>query len=95
MASSDQPKLKPFPVFRTDEEAEHFIDTADLSEYDFSQFKPARFELRKKDARVNMRLPTPLLERVKAVAEKENVPYQRLIRDLIEQGLARKDRRAS
>ena len=86
---------KPFPILRTDEEAEHFIETADLSEYDFSTLKPVRFELRKKDARVNMRLPTPLLARVKAVAEEENVPYQRLIRDLIEQGLARKDRRAS
>lgn len=95
MTQHATPKGKPFPILRTDEEAEHFIETADLSEYDFSTLKPARFELRKKDARVNMRLPTPLLERVKAVAEKENVPYQRLIRDLIEQGLARKDRRAS
>ena len=41
-------ELKPFPVFKTDEEAEKFVDEADLSEYDFSQFKPARFEFAKK-----------------------------------------------
>jgi predicted DNA binding CopG/RHH family protein len=73
---------------RTDEEAEHFIDTADLSEYDFSTLKPTKFELRKKDARVNMRLPETLLRTVKSVAAEEQVPYQRLMRDLIERGLA-------
>ncbi len=37
-------KLKQFPVLRTDEEAEDFVANADLGEYDFSQFKPMRFE---------------------------------------------------
>ena len=36
---------KKIPAFESDEEAERFVDTADLSEYDFSQFKPVRFEL--------------------------------------------------
>lgn len=48
-----------WPKCGTDDEAEHFLDTADLSEYDFSQFKPMKFEFRKKDARVNMRLTDP------------------------------------
>lgn len=43
------PVLKPFPRFATDEEAEHFVDTADLSEYDFSGFRPMRFEFEPKD----------------------------------------------
>ena len=35
---------KKIPVFKTDMEAEAFVETADLSEYDFSQFKAVRFE---------------------------------------------------
>jgi predicted DNA binding CopG/RHH family protein len=79
---------KPFPVFATDEEAEHFLETADLSEYDFSNFRPMKFVLRPKDARVNMRMPQPLLTAVKAAAAEDDVPYQRLLRDFIERGLA-------
>ena len=84
----NKPKaLKQFPVHLTDEDAERFVDEADLSEYDFSGFKPMKFELRRKDARVNMRLPTPLLERIKQRAAETGIPYQRLMRDLMERGL--------
>lgn len=89
--SSD--KGKPFPHFTTDEEVEQFIDTADLSEYDFSQFKPAHFELRKKDARINMRVPAPQLEAVKQAAANEGIPYQRFIRNAIDRALAEAGRR--
>ena len=53
------------PRLRTDEEAEAFLEQ-DLSDLDFSQFKPVRFEFEKKAARVNMRLPETLLAAVKA-----------------------------
>ena len=81
-------KLKKFPVFKSDEEAEHFVDTADLTEYDFSQFKPMRFELQPKSERINMRLPKPLFDEVKARAQKEGIPYQRYIRRVLEASLA-------
>jgi hypothetical protein len=42
--------LKPFPELKSDEEAEEFVGRADLSEYDFSQFKPPHFEFGKKIA---------------------------------------------
>lgn len=45
-----------------------------------------KFELRRKDARVNMRLSTPLLEHIKQRAAETGVPYQRLMRDLMERG---------
>jgi predicted DNA binding CopG/RHH family protein len=77
------------PHMTTDKQAEDFLDQ-DLSNLDFSQFKPVRFELREKDARVNMRLPQGLLDTLKARAKAQKVPYQRLMRDLIEQGLASK-----
>jgi len=80
-------ELKQFPRFESDEDAERFVDTADLSEYDFSGFKPMRFEFEKKSARVNMRLPQRQLDAVKAEAKQRGIPYQRLMRDLIDRGL--------
>jgi len=61
-------KLKPFPSLRSDEEAEGFVVNADLSHYDFSRFKPMRFEIAKKDAALNMRPPVHFLEAFKAPA---------------------------
>ena len=39
---------KKLPILKTDEEAEKFIDTADLSEYDLSGFKKVHFEFSRK-----------------------------------------------
>ncbi|TAL02675.1 MAG: hypothetical protein EPO08_06275 [Rhodospirillaceae bacterium] len=78
---------KKIPAFRTDEEAEHFVATADLSEYDLSGFKPMRFEFENKSAQLNMRLPKPLLDAVKAHAAKRGMPYTRLIRETLEHSL--------
>lgn len=75
------------PRLTTDEEAEAFLEQ-DLSDLDFSQFKPVRFEFEKKAARVNMRLPEPLLEAVKARAKARGIPYQRFIREALEQAVA-------
>jgi len=88
-------QLKQFPHFETDEEMEHFIDTADLSEYDFSGFVPMKFELRKKDARINMRIPAAQLVAVKNAAANEGIPYQRFIRDAIDTALAKAAKKAS
>lgn len=78
---------KTIPTFETDQEAERFVETADLSEYDLSGAKPVRFELQRKTARVNMRLPEALLEAVKSEAEARGIPYQRLIREALEQAI--------
>ena len=80
---------KKIPVFLTDEEAEAFVETADLSEYDLSQFKSAQFEFDKKSARVNMRLPEPLLSAVKERAKARGIPYQRFIREALEIAVSR------
>ncbi len=86
-------KLKKFPTFKSDEEAERFVDTADLSEYDFSEFKPMRFEFEPKDARVNMRLPESLLKSVKQRAGKRGIPYQRYMREMMELGMTQEKRK--
>ena len=85
---NEKTKPKRVPVFTSDEEAEAFLEQ-DLSQLDFSQFKPVRFEFVPKTERVNMRLPAPLLEGVKARAAQAGMPYQRYIRLALEEALAR------
>lgn len=80
-------ELKQLPVLLSDDDAERFIETADLSEYDLSGFKPMRFEVARKDGRVNMRLPQALLAAVKAKAKARGLPYQRFIREVLEQAV--------
>jgi predicted DNA binding CopG/RHH family protein len=71
------------PLMTTDEEAEAFLEQ-DLSDLDYSQFKPLNWELFAKDARINMRLPAPLMAALKARAAERGIPYQRLIREVLE-----------
>lgn len=78
---------KKFPDFKTDAEAENFVETADLAQYDFSDMVPMRFELRKKDKSVSLRLPEPLLEAVRKRAAGLGLPYQRFIRMAVERAL--------
>jgi predicted DNA binding CopG/RHH family protein len=80
---------KKIPAFKSDKEAERFIDTADLSEYDLSGFKLSRFEFERKTAQLNMRLPEPLLDAVKKRAKARGIPYTRFIREAVEQALSR------
>ncbi|HEY6417412.1 MAG TPA: BrnA antitoxin family protein [Candidatus Binataceae bacterium] len=75
---------KKLPVLRTDKEAEDFVANADLIDYDLSGARMVQFEFQPKTERVNMRLPGPLLDAVKATARKAGVPYQRFIRQAIE-----------
>src|SRR6516162_11288350 len=83
---------KKIPTFKSDREAEAFVDTADLTKYDLSGAKPVRFEFEKKGARVNMRLPEPLLKAVKSRARARGIPYQRFIREALEGAVARNKR---
>ena len=83
-------KLKPMPSFGSDEEAERFVETADLSEYDLSGFKPMHFEIEPKSAALNMRLPASLLDAVKAKAKAKGIPYTRYVRALLEEDVSRK-----
>ena len=76
---------RPMPSLRSDAEAEAFVDTADLSRYDLSSFKPMRFELEPKTAALNMRLPEALLQALKRKAKARGIPYSRYVRLLLEQ----------
>ena len=78
---------KTIPTFRTDKEAEDFVATADLTNYDLSGGEVVRFELKPKDKSVNLRLPAQLLEAVQIRAKRAGVPYQRFIRMALERAL--------
>jgi predicted DNA binding CopG/RHH family protein len=78
---------KPIPTFKTDKEAEDFVATADLTEYDLSGGRLMRFELRPKDKSVSLRLPEKLLTAVRSRAKRVGVPYQRFIRMALEQAV--------
>ena len=78
---------KSLPLFSSDDEAEDFVGSADLTKYDLSGLIPTQFEFSSKDARVNMRLPAELLDAVKATAARKGMPYQRFIRQALEQAL--------
>jgi len=75
---------KKLPTLKSDKEAEEFVASSDLTEYDLSGMRMMRFEFQPKSERVNMRLPRPLLDAVKAKAAKAGVPYQRFIRQALE-----------
>jgi predicted DNA binding CopG/RHH family protein len=78
------------PRFKTDEEAEAFLEQ-DLSDLDFAQFKPIRFEFKPKLKSLNMRISGDLLEAVRRQAKREGIPYQRYIRQTLERAvMARK-----
>ena len=80
-------KLKQWPKLNSDQEAEKFVEEADLSEYDWSAMKPVRYEFEDKNARLNMRLPQSQLVAIKAEAEKRGIKYQRFIRELLDRGM--------
>lgn len=79
---------KKIPRFENDEQAETFVDTADLTQYDLSGAVPVHFEFEKKVAQINMRVPRKLLEAVKARAEARGIPYTRFIREILEKAVA-------
>jgi predicted DNA binding CopG/RHH family protein len=81
---------KKLPRFKSDKAAVKFVEKADLTEYDLSGMRPIRFEFQPKGERVNMRLPRQLLDAVRASAAEAGVPYQRFIRQALEDAVQRK-----
>ena len=78
---------KKLPVFKTDGEAENFLDQ-DLSDYISAEnFAPFQFEFKPKQKSVNLRISEELLNAVRAVAHRRGIPYQRYIRQALEASL--------
>lgn len=78
---------KNLPPLNSDADAEAFLE-GDLTDYLTQQnFQPARFEFLPKNAKVNLRLSQELLTAIKGQASEQHIPYQRYIRQLLEQAV--------
>ena len=75
---------KKIPHFKTDEEAEAFLEQ-DLTDYLHPEnFKRVRFEFETKSENINLRVAPTLLTNIKKKAKKLGIPYQRYIRMVLE-----------
>ena len=78
---------KKLPAFKSDGEAEQFLDQ-DLSDYlSADNLAPYPFEYRPKQKSVNLRISEELLNAVRAAARRRGIPYQRYIRQALEVAL--------
>jgi predicted DNA binding CopG/RHH family protein len=81
---------KRLPVFKSDEEAEAFLEQ-DLTDYISAEnFAPFHFELRPKAKSLNLRISGELLDAVRERARRQGIPYQRFIRQALERAVASK-----
>ncbi len=71
-----------FPPFADEAEERRFWETHDSTEYvDWSRAQRVRLpNLKPSSSAISLRLPLPLLERIKVAANKRDVPYQSLIK---------------
>ncbi len=75
-------QLKKIPKFKTEKQERAFWETHDSSEYvNWSSAETVRLpNLKPTTQTISLRLPTPLLERIKIEANKRDIPYQSLIK---------------
>ena len=80
--------VKSLPVLLSDADAEEFIATSDLTNFDLSGGRIMNFEFEEKDSQLSLRMPTSLLDALKSKAKLKKVPYTRYIRMLIERDIS-------
>lgn len=74
--------LKPIPTFESEDEERKFWAIVDSADYvDWNQAQLARFSALKPSTRtISLRLPEGLLDNLKILANKRDVPYQSLLK---------------
>ncbi len=84
-------KTKQIPAFTSEEGEREFWANHDATDFiDFSQAKRALMpNLRPTLKRVSIRLPESLLESIRVLAHKRDVPYQSLMKMLLVEGIER------
>ncbi|MHB8339095.1 MAG: BrnA antitoxin family protein [Ignavibacteriaceae bacterium] len=78
-------KLKKIPKFKTEDEEREFWSKADSTNYvDWTKAKRVRLpKLKPSTKTISIRLPEHLIEGLKALANKRDVPYQSLIKIIL------------
>ena len=82
-------KLEKLPKFKNIYEEEKFWQNHDSLAYiDWAQAKQASFpQLKPSTKTISLRLPEDLLNEIKILANKEDVPYQSLMKILLAHGI--------
>lgn len=81
-------KLKPIPYFKSEEDEAEFWATHDTIEYfDFSKaiVNPIFPNLKPSTKTITIRVPQSLLDSLKMIANKKDVPYQSLVKILLDE----------
>lgn len=89
-------KLKKIPKFKNEAEEQKFWQSHDSSDFvDWSKSRNDIFfhNLKPSTKTISLRLPEALLYRLKAMANEQDVPYQSLIKILLNEKLEEKNHR--
>lgn len=80
-------KLKKIPTFKNEQEERKFWESADSTEYiDWSMSKKVSFpNLKPSTKTISLRLPESMLNEIKLLANKRDVPYQSLIKIILKE----------
>lgn len=82
------------PHFETEDQERRFWATHDVGDYfDWTKaVRPSLPHLRPSTAAISIRLPVPLLDELKALANERDVPYQSLMKVFLADQVARQRR---
>jgi predicted DNA binding CopG/RHH family protein len=82
MRKKKTPIRKKLPVFKSEDEERDFWATHDATDYiDFNRGKWTAFpDLKPSTRTISLRLPESMIERLKVLANKRDVPYQSLLK---------------
>lgn len=80
-------KLREIPDFKTEDEEREFWATHDSTEYiDWDEAEAAVFpQLKPTTKSISLRLPVPMLNELRLLANKRDVPYQSLIKMFLQE----------
>jgi predicted DNA binding CopG/RHH family protein len=92
-------KIKPVPKFRNEQDEREFWNTHDTTEYfDFSKSSRVEIEfdpgIEAPVKSISLRLPREMLNQLKVLANKKDIPYQSLIKVYLAEKIA-EQRKAS
>jgi predicted DNA binding CopG/RHH family protein len=78
----ERKSLQPIPIFRSEDEEREFWATHDSTSYvPWVDARPATFpRLKPSTLTISLRLPESLVENLKVLAHKRDVPYQSLLK---------------
>ncbi len=87
---SEPKSRKPIPKFETEDQEREFWATHDSTDYvDWGRARPVTFSrLKASTQTISLRLPETLLESLKMLANKRDVPYQSLLKIFLAERIA-------